>query len=288
MYSPLQALSSYWLAILISSVVAASLAILGMHLAARDRSVQTLCVTQGSMFGVLIALGIGGYFHENFFTTSIMPLIGAFVFANVTYKISEKFIAGKLASKNTVLVAIFAILISFCQLASALFPSLESHMTQKFFGDLATIANKELILILIVSVAVAVLLIKNWKDFSCESFDLALFGRAGIFGGRQIDPRIFQISSFVLICISVQAMGFLFTTGALLIPTTIQGVIRSRGLWRHHVSVAILASSATFIGFSLSIMSGKLPTVPTIIFIMTILGYPVLRLLSRSPLVAEV
>ena len=51
-------LAIYSVAIVASACLASGLALLGAQLATRDRAVQTLCIGQGAMFGVLLGIGL--------------------------------------------------------------------------------------------------------------------------------------------------------------------------------------------------------------------------------------
>ena len=50
-------LSIYAWTIAASTILGSALALLGVQLAARDRAMQTMCIGQGAMLGVLVGIG---------------------------------------------------------------------------------------------------------------------------------------------------------------------------------------------------------------------------------------
>ena len=246
---------------------------------------QTLCVGQGATFGVLFGLGLGpwvGSWFGSWFSSDILPFVLAILAAVAAFDISNRMVRVRSASKNTYFSFLFTVLVGLSYLVSALFPSLETHMSHIFFGDLATLSNFHSGLSLVLSLIGFILMWKFRFPFTNQAFENSVFGwNEKGHAGR----RLFQTLSFIAICYGVQFTGFLFTMGCLFIPTSIMSYSSLRGLDRHLLGAALLASISTAVGFVLSLAFSQLPTVPTIIVVMVTLGwiFDVFLMPIRSP-----
>ncbi len=235
---------------------AAALALLGIQLSARDRSLQSFCVSQGSMVGILLGLGAG-------ISPAAMGLLAAiFVFFG-----SEKAVGKLDHSRNTIFGAIYIILLAMSYMASVAFPALESHMAGIFFGDLATLGMSQSLRILPVSLIALAILILFWRPISSQSFDIALFGErtATTLSANRWRALLLGVS-LITLSVSVQFLGFLFTVAFLYLPTVILGMARPQGLIRHMILCGSTAAISVIVGFFGSLFFPQLPTVPTIIF----------------------
>jgi ABC-type Mn2+/Zn2+ transport system permease subunit len=250
-------------------ILAAGLALLGTQVAARDRAMQTLCMGQGAMLGVLLGLGLA--IHP------LLPLFTALVSAILTFVVSEFLVARRMASSNTHFSSLFAVLLAGGYLISALFPALENHMAQKYFGDLATLSTEESYWVLILGLALLFLMSLFHRRFTCESFEKSITGK--VHQGR-VPFSSFDLITLVTLCFCVQTVGYLFTIACLFIPTAVASRQLTAGLRRHLWFCAITAFTASGAGFYLSLESTRLPTVPTIIAIMLLVS------LLLSPLFA--
>lgn len=257
----------YSLAILGSSVFAALLAVLGSHLAARDRSMQSLCVSQGATAGTLLGIGLFQHLGEHDYGNQVYPLFFAFVGSIGTYWVSESILGLKASSRNTYFASIFAFLLSSSFLLSSIFPALEGHMAQRYFGDLATISDLEALIVLAMGVFGLGLFIGKWKSFSKGSFESAILGREVHRGSY-----FFGFLSIVILALSVQVLGFLFTVCCLYLPTSFGSKGVKPGLWFHFLFCTLVAALGTALGFTLSLMIGSVPTVPSIVTVMAVLG----------------
>jgi len=120
--------------------MAGALSLLGMQLAARDRSMQTVCVGQGASVGVIFGLGIFHYLAISE-ETPLLPFITGIIFSMLTVWVTDRLVERKLSSKNTIFAFVFALLIASGHLLGSLFPGLETHLTQIYFGDLSTLTE---------------------------------------------------------------------------------------------------------------------------------------------------
>ena len=255
------------------AVFAAALALLGCQLAARDRAMQTVCVSQGAMLGVLLALSMGdaGTAHEDP-EGHLLPFIWAAGVSALTFLATNWLADKKQVSKNTLFATIFAVLLAAGYLVSALFPALESHMSQIYFGDLATITEFDAKVTLVLGAASFLGLAFSRRQLTLKSFESAVFGPQFAAPAGRRWALLFNIVAVALLCFSVQFLGFLFTVAVLFIPTTVLSLSRSRGLDRHLAFASLVAAIGTAGGFLLSLRFTRLPTVPTVALTLLALG----------------
>ncbi len=265
-------LAIYQWTILASMLAGSALALLGCHLAARDKAMQTLCIGQGATLGVLIGIGFLRSFAVHEEVVHFGPLVTATLFSWGAYEIGEMWVERHPASKTTLFTALFTALLALGYLAIALFPTLENHMTQLFFGDLATLCNTDAMVTCFLATVSFALLTTYWKPISNESFEIASFGNlraTGTARDRRIS-RVFRLLVLFTLCYSIQFLGFLFTTTCLFTPT---GLLRFAGVrrLRQHFGLGVLvAMTSTLVGFFISLSATRLPTVPTIVVVMLI------------------
>lgn len=265
-------LQIYCWTILAGTIAAAALSLLGAHLAARDKAMQTLCVGQGASLGVLVGLGIVQSFevghtigHESY--VHLGPFASAALFSLGTFQLSEVMVRNKDASKSTIFLALFSCLLAMGYLTTALFPALESHMTQIFFGDVATLSNTDSVLTSILSLIVFGTLVVRWRPLSNESFEAATFGTLRS-PNSTAHPLLFHVIALVTLCFSVQFLGFLFTIACLFLPTALLRFRFEKRLRKHFLFAIGVSASSTFLGFLMSLSASRLPTVPTIVAFM--------------------
>lgn len=262
----------YQWALLAALAMAPALALVGCHLAARDKAMQTLCIGQGASLGVLLGLGILKMIGAKEALESLGPVITAVLFSTLTFYLGEYIVSHRQSSKNTFYSAIFASLLGLSYLVCSLFPPLENHMTQIFFGDLATLSDRESVISILLGAFVILFMVRFWKPISRQSFFQAIFGeRFAIQHAREFQTA-FNLLSLVLLSYSVQFLGFLFTVSCLFLPTTLMCGVTHRSLIRHYWAVGFLASVCAGIGFALSLTFTRMPTVPTIGAIMVVSG----------------
>lgn len=256
-------LKIYWLSIAASAALGGGLALLGAQLAARDRAMQTMCIGQGAMLGALLGIGLSQVFQASEGTATMLPFLFALSSAAATYLVSERLVAKRSASKNTHFAAVFATLLAGGHLVSAIFPTLENHMAQKYFGDLATMSEPSAAITLALGCIVVSTLVAFRRQITRDSFAIA------IMGVRETPSRlIFAFGTLIVLCLSVQIVGFLFTVACLFIPTSILSLGRQVGLNRHLLGCLATAVFAGCAGFVATLWLTRLPTVPTIIAVM--------------------
>lgn len=262
---------------------AIALALMGCQIAARDKAMQTLCLGQGSMLGVLLGITMIDLSHEQSeLVGHAAPFAGAVGVAILVTLCGEIITARKSASKNSYFTAFFACLLAFNYLVSAAFPALESHMAQVFFGDLATLTGFDVAFTTVVGALVAMVMAIGSLRLTNHSFELATFGAEHRLSFGRFN-RIASVVMLLFLCMSIQFLGFLFTIACLFIPTTILSLKPNPGLRRHLLIVALLAAVSSGVGFLISLNNPRLPTVPTIVAVMVILGAGINALMAWLP-----
>ncbi len=231
---------------------------------------QTMCVGQGAMLGVLLGIGLVQSLALSDYAGSVAPFALALVASGATYAMSEHQVAVLRAARNTHFAAMFAALLACGYLVSALFPALDSHMAQKYFGDLATVSKMESLALLFAGSAALILIAWRSNSVSRRSFEtMILCSPETTLRGAD---GLFAIGSLILICLSVQIAGFLFTVACLFVPTALAVRTGRSGLRRHLVRCGIVAALACLVGFMLSLRFSQLPTVPAIVATMVLIG----------------
>ncbi|MBY0371941.1 metal ABC transporter permease [bacterium] len=259
----LELISLYGWTIVAGCLASPTLALIGTQLAARDRAMQTLCVSQGALVGVLLGLGLFQPFDIPVLT-SVGPMALALFFSGTTFLLTDKWVASRAASKNTLFAVLFVGLLSCGYLISSIFPALENHLAQVYFGDLATLTEGDSQRAIFLSLIALFFIQRNWMGFSNESFEWALFGCPP--STNSASSRWgFRLLSLLTLSVSVQYVGFLFTVSMLFVPTGLLSLSRRCGLKRHLVSSAILAVLSSGLGFLVSLRFTRMPTVPTIV-----------------------
>lgn len=253
------------------AVAAPALSLLGAQLATRDRAMQTLCVGQGAMVGVLLGLGLLHQFEGTWLGT-FGPFVVALGVSAATFLGTDRLVAKKNASKNTTFAFVFGLLLAAGYLTSAVFPAVESHMAQIYFGDLATLTTTDSEITVVAAFLSLLFLILRVKSISNQSFEWAVFGELKSSAVSVQEQLIFKVITLFILCFSVQFLGFLFTIAMLFLPTSMMNYLETKGLRLHLTLSGGIAAVGTVIGFFLSLNYTRLPTVPAIVAVMLILG----------------
>lgn len=249
-----------------SMLIGLTLALLGAQLNARKRSVQTLVVSQGSTFGVLIGFCLIQIFSESHDRLHLIPFLCALVVAWVAFLFSKKSEAAD--------VGLFSAFLAFSYWLTSMIPHLESHMALTFFGDLAVMSDHESFTLLIYSMVSLFFIAQFWKDWTEDSFQISILN---------LNPKTIFFDLFVVVTLvlSIQFTGLLFTLTCIIFPSLLHRN-QTKGIrpFLGFVSFTTLISIAC--GFILSLYMGNWPTVPTITLTMIIIGL-VINLISRIP-----
>lgn len=233
---------------------------------------QTLCLGQGASLGVITGLGLVHYFDWSDSAHIYFPLFAGVMFAVSTYLYTEKKLSLGLSSKSTFFVYAFAVLMAGGYLVGSLFPGLETHLSQIYFGDLATMTLKDVELCLFLCVPCLAYLARYWRVISNRSFEMAMFGENFGQSTEKFHSILFQFVTILLLSFSVQIAGILFTLTCLFLPTGMLALFPKKGLTRHLKLSFLLASTSAVVGFLISLNWSRFPTVPTIVLTMVGLG----------------
>jgi len=248
------------------------LSLLGTQLAARDRAMQTVCVSQGAMLGVLLALGLSQTLTHDDPSSHTFPTLLSFLLALISFGFTNFLVDHSSGSKNAIFAAVFALLLSLGYLISAVFPALESHMAQVYFGDLATLSEFDSKLTLALAAFGLASFAFLWKPITDQSFELAIFGRNASRHRLNVKVSLFNFFTLATLCFSVQFLGFLFTISCLFLPTTILTFSGQKTLASHLSSSLLVAMMGALTGFIASLQNTRLPTVPSIVICITFFG----------------
>ncbi len=272
----LEMISIFKWTIFASMISASVLAFIGVQLSSKAKSVQVLSMSQGAILGVLIGMAASGsILHEGSeLETHFLPLLFSSLMAFLVSVLCESITRRVSSSKNTYYVAMFSFLMAFSYLVSSMFPALESHMTQVFFGDLATLTNFDAKITIVFSSLSLVVFFVLRKFIINDSFEAAIYGLEKNFIVSRSKLLEFYVSvlSTVFICFSIQFLGLLFTLSCLFIPTSIFAY-NNRGSVRSHLLKCLLASSlSAACGLLFSLYYSSLSTVPCIVMAIVLIG----------------
>lgn len=263
---------------LIAAVLSApALAFLGVHLATRDRALQSLCVGQGAVGGVLLGLGLDSYLflHEHIADDTYLPLVSGLAVATLSWVVANRLVRTKASSKNSYFAALFALLVAFGHFMSALFPNVENHMAQVYFGDLVTLTHTQALGVSIASAALLAFFIACQRVLFRNTVDAALFGRC-LDGGARTMEWFFGLITLLVLPLAVQYLGFLYTVSLLFLPTSILSYSPLGSYRSHWWQCALVGGLGSGIGFVLSLSFTRLPTVPAISASILVLGFVLL------------
>jgi ABC-type Mn2+/Zn2+ transport system permease subunit len=259
-------------------LLAVALSEIGAHLATRERSIQTLCLSQGALLGVLLGLGLTKTVIHADPESHTWPLLFSTLTSMTTGYLTSKLSERKEGSKNTLFLAIFATLLAAGFFVSVIFPELESHMSSIYFGDLATLTNFDAQLTIIISSGALLFLMVFMDRFTDQSFEIAVFGRRTALT-RSL--TFFDLLSVGMVCYSVQFVGLLFTLSMLFLPTTLGTFFRRTGVRAHRFFIVFTTAFGCGLGFFLSLLGNRIPTVPMIVASNLLIGCALIILVPK-------
>jgi ABC-type Mn2+/Zn2+ transport systems, permease components len=239
-----------------SVIMAMALAFIGSQWTAREKSAQIFVLGQGSSLGVVLGLIInivaGTDFHW-------LNLVAGFALGAITLGLSDALIERK-PGRNHIYLSLFVFFLALTYLLSALTPSLETHLASAYFGDLAVMSDFGAQVCLITALAFVIIAIKYGRKLSLLSFQIV--NQSLIH--RTWKLKVFDLATLLLTTMAVQNMGYLFTMGCLFIATSFASQ-QSKSLNSYTVRLALVASLGSLIGFSVSLLSTRFPTVPCVL-----------------------
>ncbi|MDG0815380.1 metal ABC transporter permease [Bdellovibrio svalbardensis] len=246
-----------------SILMAAVLALIGAQWTAREKSAQIFVLGQGSSLGIVLGLVINILLGTDFHWLSL--LLGL-ILGGLTLVLSDLMVERK-SDRNHIYLTLFVFFLALTYLMTALTPSLESHMASAYFGDLAVMSDTAGKISLIAALVFAVFILVNWRHLTRISFELV--NHSWIH--RSLKNRLFDFGTLLVTTLAIQGMGYLFTIGSLFIATTFASQ-RSRNLRSYTLRILTISTLGCLLGFSLSLLSTNLPTVPCVLIGQILVG----------------
>ncbi|MNJ99910.1 ABC 3 transport family protein [compost metagenome] len=254
-----------------SILMSMTLSLIGAQWISRERSSQIFVLGQGTSLGIVLGLVLNILFQTDL---HFLNLILGFILGGVTLLLSDRLIQRK-ADRNHIYLTLFIFFLALTYLLTALTPSLETHMASAYFGDLAVMSNDGAKMSLVGALMFTVLMLSRWRKLTLTSFQVmnqSLVHRSSF-------NRVFDIGTLVITTLAIQNMGYLFSIGCLFIPTSF-AASKSRNLKDYTIRILLISSLGTMAGFTLSLFSTELPTVPCILLGQIFIG--ILNLGIRS------
>lgn len=257
----LELLSVYRWTILAGALSALVLSWIGAHLSARRREVQTIAVSQASSLGALVGLGLWSHSETGVLW---LPLLVSVGFSAAALAGSDRLVRRLMVSPNALFTVLFIILMATGQIVDAVLLPVDSHVVRLFFGDLVTVTDTQAGIAIGIAMVSGFALFMGRKRVAAESFRVAI-GVDRPLSRAEEGWRIgFWAMSLVMLCFSIQFLGFLFTISTLFVATMVQAAWGPVGLVRHFVLTGVASVLGTGIGFVLSLGVSGLPTTPMI------------------------
>ncbi|WP_415064095.1 metal ABC transporter permease [Bdellovibrio sp.] len=239
-----------------SVVMAAVLALIGGQWTAREKSAQIFVLGQGSSLGIILGLALNILWGSDLHGLSLFLGLSL---GWLTLLISDSLIEIR-EDRNHIYLTLFVFFLSLTYLLTSLIPSLESHMASSYFGDVAVMSDLGAQACLGLGLLFGGFILFHWRSLSMISFQLV--NRSGIH--KQIENRIFDIATLLLTTMAIQNMGYLYTIGSLFVGTSF-AAHRSANLKNYTQRLLAIALLGSLLGFTVSLISTTLPTVPCIL-----------------------
>lgn len=238
--------------------------LVGSHLPARNQVVRSLMVTQLATLGLLMGMLISNLAHmPHWMSEVLVPLSVATALTFFILKVMERTFFQ--LNEGTYMCGYF-IFLALSFVVCSLFPGLELHHTQMFFGDVVTISGLSLWGSLSYMIIALVILFFYQKDWVLHSVDQQLLGDC--YTCTKSHDR-FAFFSLMTIIVGLFSLGQMFTLGTMLLaPIFLKG--QARGLRSFLILISVLTSTAMISGLGLSLFWTKLSTVPLMILILAI------------------
>lgn len=181
-------------------------------------------------------------------------LINTIIFSLAIFKINLKF------DNNTTIGFVSSIMLSISLILSYIFPS-EINFHNLLFGNILTITNKELIILVLLSLFVCIFLIIFYKKLVILVINEDIASVSGI--KNKLIKLLFLLILSITIIFSIQIVGALLVTSILLIPAIIARIFAYSPLSMIIISI-FFAELMNLMGIIISYYA-DLPFTPVII-----------------------
>jgi ABC-type Mn2+/Zn2+ transport system permease subunit len=278
--SYLELLSLFSGTLVVATLAGLCLPVFGAISATQREATLALCLSQACGLGILLGLLISEQITSHVWVSEIPTLTGAAV-GYLTLRWTGKIFPSSPAVEVWHLV-LFALLAAATHVLGGLAPHLEIHLTQMYLGDLVTLTQRELIFVSVALGFASLLMWVNRNAYVQRAFFQAIFGNEPM--GVHPKPKAlgFHPAFILVLCVSVQWMGLMYTLALLYLPTVFLRFSRTAGLWRHLKLCCMLGVSGSLLGFMLSLGLPTLPTVPVMIVTLATVSWGAIRMQARG------
>lgn len=259
----MEVISFYWPNILAAMVLVVILGRLGIHLVARNQSLEVILLGQSFQSGILVGALVMSYIEKSFHNEhgihleSIISLIFAAIIHFFYLKLSKNY----RTYKTEIALVMFVLLVSFAHFIVSVSPIVEFHMIKAAVGDIVTISRFESFVILLIFILTFFFLQKREAKFFERTIDLALFNKPS----NNKKELSFTIVVYLIIFLSVHKFGTLFTMAVALIPAL---SFAMRGIERKYFKNLLLVNCLTVpLSFFLLNYWDRIPTTVIIVFV---------------------
>lgn len=254
-------------AFVLLAIAGALLPLMGVHLLARDRVLESYGLTQAAVLGhllgqLLIHMQGWGEMWGGQFIFGIVAIFSCYLFFQLTSKWFER-------QKSSYYFCMGLIFMGLTYGLSTYFPFLEGQMARSYMGDIVTASSSEILLaaiIFIFGIFVHAFFFFSWRK---DTLNIALFGKE--FSPKQTNSLLFNLATLTILSVSIMILGHLYTLGALLILPLLLNPLSIP--FRAYVFLCIsLTMLASLFGPSLSLYWPRVSTVPAFIIVLASLG----------------
>lgn len=235
---------------------------LGVHLVARQQSLNSLMLTQVSSFGVLLGMLLNELFFHLEEADFILPLIFGLVMSFVVSFLVEK---SKKDFGETFYLIVFLFFMACAYWLCAYFPAIDSHHADSYFGDIVTIEGVELFLSIIGFSLGFIYLIALRKRLLNESFEVEIFGKQR----AQKKSIYFWSIAQTLMVLGIFSVGMLTTLSFMLMAPVVLSY-RSSSLRSYLRELTLISMLCALGGFVMSLHFTRMSSAPTMVILLFI------------------
>jgi zinc transport system permease protein len=239
-------LAFYTAAFIVAALSAPMLSQIGKHHKARGIVLEVFFLAQLALVGNLVAaLAVAEHDHglAGFLASLLLFWLG---------KVLIDSINPQKAQASYFMVGGYLVLVSLQHLLIGLYPSLDSHMSAGFFGNLVTATSTESYLVIAVSGLFAAFYFLRRKSINRQTIEASIL--------QNTKASFWEAALFTLpIVTCLYTLGFIYTMSFMLLPTLlVGGVFASEN--RASIYTAFIASLCSVAGLYLSIVFENLST----------------------------
>ncbi|PIS04701.1 MAG: metal ABC transporter permease [Candidatus Buchananbacteria bacterium CG10_big_fil_rev_8_21_14_0_10_42_9] len=243
-------------ALISGTVLALLLAVLGVFVVIKKMSFYSEGIAHASLAGVAIGVLL-----------SWNPLVTALIFtaglATLMWFIQKKTTISADSSIGILFTSGMALGILLMSLQRGYQPELISFL----FGNILSITNAELILIVVLSVVFLIFLVRQFKQLVIIAFNTELAEASG--ARVALYEWLFYVMAGVAVVLGIKVLGIVLVTALLVIPVAIGKIVADNLIWFVIASV-IAAEVMVWLGLLVSYYA-DLPSGATIVLVGTVI-----------------